>query len=321
MRAYIARRVAQNLFILWALVTVMFFLFRLLPGDPVATAVSGELTESARQTMLRSWGLDRPLHVQYVAYLTNLLRGDFGISFHRQEPVWDVLAEKTLNTLVLMIPATLLGTLVGAAAGVYFGWRRGSALEQLGVLLPPVIRGMPVFWLGVLLLMAFSYGWPLFPNAGMRALGATGSGLASYLSWDFLWHLTLPLVCTAITSLPEPMLIMRSSLLELRGEDFLELVEAKGVSEWVVLRHAVRNSLLPIVTWIFHMLGYAVSSTVLIEVVFGWPGLGRELVAAVENNDYPVSQAAFFVISAIIITLNFLMDLLYGVLDPRVSVE
>jgi peptide/nickel transport system permease protein len=322
MRRYIARRIVQNLFILWALVTVMFFLFRLIPGDPTSTVISGELTESARQRLLEAWGLDRPLHVQYIVYLRNLLSGDFGLSFYHQAPVWDTLAEKVVNTLILMIPATLLGTLAGALIGVAFGWWRGSWAERLGVLVPPIIRGMPVFWLGVLLLMVFSYTWGLFPHAGMRSLGAPSGGwLGTYFSRDFLWHLVLPFACTAITSLPEPMLIMRSSLLEVRGEDFLELVEAKGVSEWVVLRHAVRNSLLPIVTWVFHMLGYAMASTVLVEVVFAWPGLGRELVVAIENYDYPVSQAAFFLISAIIIGLNFLNDLLYGVLDPRVSLE
>jgi peptide/nickel transport system permease protein len=124
-----------------------------------------------------------------------------------------------------------------------------------------------------------------------------------------------------ITSLPEPMLIMRSSLLETKGEDYLELIEAKGVSEWVVLKHAARGSLLPVMTWVFHMFGYAMASTVVIEIVFAWPGLGREIVNAVNAYDYPVIQAAFFLISAIIISLNLLMDLLYGFLDPRVVVQ
>ena len=205
---------------------------------------------------------------------------------------------------------------------MYFGWRRGSRIERLGVLLPPIIRGIPVFWLGILLLMAFSYGLNWFPNGGMRSMGTfITNRWQLFLSWDFLWHLTLPFLCMMITSLPEPMLIMRSSLLETKGEDYLELIEAKGVSEWVVLKHAARGSLLPVMTWVFHMFGYAMASTVVIEIVFAWPGLGREIVTAVNTYDYPLVQAAFFLISAIIITLNLFMDLLYGVLDPRVVVQ
>jgi peptide/nickel transport system permease protein len=120
---------------------------------------------------------------------------------------------------------------------------------------------------------------------------------------------------------PEPMLIMRSSLLETRGEDYIELLQAKGMKEHVVLKHAARNSMLPVVTWVFHMFGYAIAGTVLVEVVFAWPGLGRELVTAVNNHDYPVSQAAFFLISVIIIGLNLINDLVYGRLDPRVVLE
>jgi peptide/nickel transport system permease protein len=322
MRQYIFRRSIQNVIVLLGLITILFMLFRLMPGDPVSIIISAELTEEAQQALRKSWGLDQPLIKQYLLYLKNLVAGDFGMSFYHQVPVWEILSEKTVNTLILMIPGRLLGVVLGVFGGIYFAWRRGSRYEWVGVVMPPVIRAMPVFWLGILLLMAFSYGFNLFPNAGMRSIGSITSGWAStFLSVDFLWHLTLPLLCTAITSIPEPMLIMRSSLLETKGEDFLELIEAKGVRERVVLKHAVRNSMLPVLTWVFHMIGYAMAGTVLIEVVFAWPGLGRELVTAVENHDYPVCQAAFFVISFIVVGLNFILDLLYGFFDPRVVLD
>ncbi|MGE0038449.1 MAG: ABC transporter permease [Xanthobacteraceae bacterium] len=322
MRRYIVRRLLQNLFLLWVLTSLMFILFRLLPGDPVSIILSADLSEESRRAVRESWGLDQPLWSQYATYVANLMVGEFGMSFHYQKPVWDVLEDKLINTLVLMIPSTVVAVVLGVLGGMYFGWRRGSRAEKLGVLLPPIIRGIPVFWLGILLLMAFSYGLNWFPNGGMRSMGTFVTGRWElFLSWDFLWHLTLPFLCMVITSLPEPMLIMRSSLLETKGEDYLELVEAKGVSEWVVLKHAARGSLLPVMTWVFHMFGYAIASTVVIEIVFAWPGLGREIVAAVNAYDYPVIQAAFFLISAIIISLNLVMDLLYGVLDPRVVIE
>jgi peptide/nickel transport system permease protein len=321
-RAYVIRRVVQSVFILWALATIMFVLFRLVPGDPVSMLVSGELSADVRARVLRDWGLDRPLLEQYLAYLGNLATGSLGISFYHQVPVAEILGEKLRNTLVLMLPAKALAIALGIAAGMYLGWHRGSRFERIGVLLPPVIRALPAFWLGVLLLMAFSYELRLFPNAGMRSIGTPpGDFIHMFFSTDFLWHLTLPLACMVITSLPEPLLIMRASLLETRGEDFLELVEAKGVSDAVVLRHAARNSMLPVVTWSFHMLGYAVAGAVVIEVVFAWPGIGRELVNAVDSHDYPLAQGAFFLISATIVVLNFLLDLVYGLLDPRVVYE
>jgi peptide/nickel transport system permease protein len=322
MRRYLFRRLLQNAFLLWVLTSLMFVLFRILPGDPVSIILSPELSEESRQAIREAWGLDQPLWTQYASYLANLAQGELGVSFQYQKPVWDVLADKVLNTLVLMVPATAAAVVLGVLAGLYFGWRRGSRIERLGVLLPPIIRGLPVFWLGILLLMALSYGLNWFPNGGMRSTGTfVTDPWQLYLSWDFLWHLALPFLCMTITSLPEPMLIMRSSLLETMGEDYLELIVAKGVGEWGVLRHAARGSLLPVMTWVFHMFGYAMASTVVIEIVFAWPGLGREIVNAVNAYDYPVIQAAFFLISAIIIFLNLAMDLLYGVLDPRVVVE
>ena len=322
MRSYIARRVLQNVFLLWALMSFMFVLFRLIPGDPVSVILSPEVSEQSRQAMREAWGLNQPLWSQYLSYMWNLLHGEFGISFHYQRPVWDVLDDKIVNTLVLMIPSTAAAVVVGVLVGILFGWRRGSLTERLGVLLPPIIRGLPVFWLGILLLMGFSYGLHWFPNGGMRSLGTfVTSRWQLFFSWDFVWHLTLPFLCMMITSLPEPILIMRTSLLETKGEDYLELIEAKGVSEFTVLKHATRGSLLPVMTWVFHMFGYAMASTVVIEIVFAWPGLGREIVTAVNAYDYPVIQAAFFLISTIIISLNFILDLLYGLLDPRVSLE
>lgn len=322
MQHYILRRVLQNIFLLWVLTTLMFLLFRIIPGDPVSMLVSAELTKETQDALREAWGLNQSLWQQYVTYIANLFQGDFGVSFHYQKPVWEVLSDKLVNTLVLMIPATTLAVVIGVFSGMYFGWRRGSAVDEIGILIPPILRGIPVFWLGILLLMAFSYGFNWFPNGGMRSIGTFATSYWElFVSTDFLWHLTLPLVCMTLTSLPEPMLIMRTSLLETRGEDFLELVEAKGVSDWVVLKHAARASMLPVMTWVFHMFGYAVASTVVIEMVFAWPGLGRELISAVNTYDYPLVQAAFFIISAIIITLNLVLDLLYSVVDPRVAVE
>ncbi len=320
MGRFLLVRMLQNTFVLFALVTMMFFMFRLLPGDPVSVMASADMPPESQAALRAAWGLDKPLAVQFAAYFRNLLAGDFGISFEYQQPVWQVLGPKVLNTLVLVVPSTVLAVILGCGIGMALAWFPGSAAERIGSLAPAIIRGIPAFWLGILLLMALSYATGWFPNGGMRSISGTApTGAAIYLSGDFLWHLFLPLLCLTITSLPEPILIMRSALTEAANEDYIELVRAKGLPERVVLMHAARNSLLPVVTWVFHMFGYAIASTVLIEVVFAWPGLGRAIVGAVTTFDYPVSQAAFFLISVIIIATNFLLDLTYGWLDPRVA--
>ncbi|MET3794529.1 ABC transporter permease [Aquamicrobium terrae] len=317
---YIVRRTLLNIMLLVMLTTLMFILFRLVPADPVAVILSPDVPEDVRNALRRDWGLDRPLAEQFLAYIWNLLRGDFGISFAYQQPVWTVLSDKLLNTVVLMIPATLVAVIIGIAGGVLFAWKRGTWLELIGVILPPVLRGIPVFWLGVILLMIFAYGLKWFPIGGMSAVGVMpASKWDIYLSVEFLRHLALPALCMILTSISEPILIMRSSMLETSGEDYLELIRAKGASEGRILYHAARGSMLPVVTWVFHMFGYAISSTVVIEIVFSWPGLGREMVNAISAYDYPLVQASFFLISVIVISLNFLTDIVYGFLDPRVT--
>lgn len=319
-REYLVRRLGHMLLVLWAVVTLMFFLFRLTPGDPVAILVGAELPKAAQDQLRRDWGLDAPIAVQYVRYLGNLFQANFGWSFFYSRPVGWVMAEPLRNTMVLMVPAALVALLVSVPLGALFGWRRGRLLERLGVLVPLGIRALPDFLLGILLLMAFTYGLGLFPVGGMRSphlqelpfwrLVATG---------DFLRHLALPLVCATLSLLPEPLLIMRTSTLEVKGEDFLELLRAKGHSPLGLLRSAARNSLLPVVSWASLMGSFAFGGQILIEVVFAWPGLGREMILAVSRLDYPVAQACFFLMAVVVIVLNFVIDLVYGYLDPRIA--
>lgn len=319
-REYLVRRLGHMLLVLWAVVTLMFFLFRLTPADPVAILVGAELPKAAQDQLRRDWGLDAPIAVQYVRYLGNVFQGNFGWSFFYSRPVGSVMAEPLRNTMVLMGPAALVALLVSVPLGALFGWRRGRLLERLGVMVPLAIRALPDFLLGILLLMAFTYGLGLFPVGGMRSpqlqelpfwrLVATG---------DFLRHLALPFVCATLSLLPEPLLIMRTSTLEVKGEDFLELLRAKGHSQLGLLRHAARNSLLPVVSWASLMGSFAFGGQILIEVVFSWPGLGREMILAVSRLDYPVAQACFFLMAVVVIVLNFVIDLVYGYLDPRIT--
>ncbi|MPZ52624.1 MAG: ABC transporter permease subunit [Acidimicrobiia bacterium] len=320
-RAYVARRLLQGLLVVLVVVSLMFVLFRVMPADPTAMLVYRGMPDEAAQRLLEQWGLTGSLFEQYVRYLGNLLQLDFGTSFFYNQPVFDVLGPRVLNTLVIAIPGTLLGATIGAIVGMVIGWRRGSATERSGIVAATFIRGTPSFVLGILLLMIFSswLGW--FPASGMASVGEGSADLDRFLSLDFLHHLALPLLAMTIFFIPENLLLMRTAVVEQRSEDYIELVAAKGVRERRVRWHAARNSLLPSVTWLFAELAETVAGIIIIEIVFSWPGVGRELVLAVSRLDFPVAQAAFFLSALMIVIANLLADLSYGYLDPRVVLE
>lgn len=318
MRAYILRRLIQSVLVVLAVTTIMFFMFRIVPSDPTVMMVERGMPEEARQALLERWGLTGSLWEQYLRYMGNLLVGDFGDSFFYRQPVWDVLLPRIVNTLWIAIPGLLLGATIGAGLGMVVGWsRRGGPVERSGILVATIIRGTPSFIIGIALLAIFSswLGW--LPGFGMGDANDK-TGLARFLQTEFLIHLILPVLAIIIYFLPENLLLMRSGVVENRTEDYIELVRAKGVSNARVAWHAGRNSLLPLITWLFPALAETIAGIVVIEIVFSWPGIGRELVLAVTRQDFPLAQAAFFLLAVMIVLANFAADLTYGKLDPRV---
>jgi len=319
MRAYIARRLLQAVAVVFGVITLMFFMFRLMPADPTTMLVEQGLSDEARQALLEQWGLTGSMAEQYWRYLVNMATGNFGSSFFYQKPAWDVLLPMIINTAWIAVPGMLLGALVGCALGIRVGWaRRGSATERAGIFLATIIRGVPSFVLGIFMLAIFSTWLRWLPGFGMGQLGLTDD-FGRYFTSSFFLHLVLPVATLAIFFIPENLLLMRSGVVENRGEDYIELVRAKGVSESRVAWHAARNSMLPVITWLFPALAETVAGIIVIEVVFSWPGVGRELVLAVGRQDYPVAQAAFFVLAVMIVLANLLADLVYVKLDPRVT--
>lgn len=293
-----------------------------MPADPTTMLVYGGMPRAAADRLLAEWGLAEPLPTQYGRYLINMLSGDFGTSFYYGRPVWEVLLPRIIATLWIAIPGLLLGSTIGVFLGTVGGWaRRGSFTERGSVVLATIIRGIPSFVLGLMLLWVFSAALGWFPYFGMRDPGTADVGLSRYLSFDFLHHLALPVIAVAIHFVPENLLLMRSGIIENRGEDYLELLRAKGLSERKIRWHASRNSMLPVITWVFPSLAETVAGIITTEVVFGWPGVGRELVLSVTRQDYPIAQAALFLMAAMIVVANLLADVVYGQLDPRVAVE
>jgi peptide/nickel transport system permease protein len=299
-----------------------FFLFRVLPGDPAKNLTRNRLVPAEQVAALRkSFGLGKPLHEQFVDYLRNLLHGDLGISYRYRRPVTDLIADHLWPTILLLGVSTLLSTAIGLWIGVRGAWRRGGAFDRVSTGTTLTLYAMPEFWLGILLIIFLSVGLGpvpgLFPTGGISSPGTDTGSLAGMV--DVAWHLTLPCLTLTLGYLAEYALVMRSSLLDEMGEDYLTTARAKGLRDALVLRrHAVPNALLPTTTLVFMNLGFVVSGAITIETVFSWPGLGLLSYEALRAPDFPLLQGVFLLFSAGVIVANLVADLLYSLLDPRV---
>jgi len=319
-RGYLLRRGLLALGTIAVLATMMFGLFRLLPGDPTLTVLSPALSPEVQADLRQRFGLDRPILEQYLRYMGHLAVGDFGVSFHRGLPVIQLLGERLTNTIALMLPALVLAYVLGIALGAVLAWRRGSWLDSAVTTGAMVFRSAPIFWVSIIFIAVFSVRLGLVPSGHMRTPGTEPGGvIATFLTLDFLRHLALPMLMMTAYYGCYPLLVMRASMLEVLGEDFIDLCQAKGLPERrIVFGHALRASLLPIATSVSLLAAYVVAGSVLVETVFSWPGLGRLMVQAVTDSDYPVAQASFLLIAVLVVLGNLLADLLYGVLDPRI---
>lgn len=306
---------------LWAVATILFLMFRLMPSNPLAAYIDPTFTAEQQAALMAKFGLDKPLWEQYFIYLWNLLQGELGDSFFYRQPVGERVLELLPNTLILTFSSLIIAYAFGIVVGAWLAWKRDSLAERAAIPVVLTTRALPEFWLGMLLLALFSFSLGWFPAGGTRSPGSEYSGyLDLYTSRDFLVHLILPAATLAIYSQGLPLLLMRSNMLEVMNEDFVTMARIKGLSNWtVVVRHAARNALLPVMTSFAIAVGYQIQGNVVVETVFSWPGLGRELVNAVSASDYPLAQGAFLMIAVVVVLMNLLADLLYSLLDPRIS--
>lgn len=321
--SYALRRGWSALGTLLIIVTLLFFLFRLGLPDPTTALVTQGFSPEDRAVVRERFGLDRPIYEQYFFYLKNIAQGEFGTSFYYNAPVKDIIWEKFGNTMVLMLTAIVLAYALGIPLGAYLSWRRGGATDTTGIILGLMFRSAPMFWTGMIAVLVFGVilGW--LPTSGMRTLPYEATGfLDKIMTLDFLKHMILPTLVIALFYLGTPLLIMRNTMLEVYGEDFIEMARAKGLKErHVLFRHAARNALLPVITQLAITIGLAAGGQVVVEVVFSWPGLGREILQAVRTSDFPLAQATFLLLAALVVSMNFLADMLYSVLDPRVKLK
>ncbi len=303
MARFVARRLLASVPVLFLVVTLVFFAFQLIPGDAARMYVGGYATQEAVDAARHELGLDRPVLVQYVSYLQGLAHGDLGKSVQTRRPVVQEIIPSFVNTVELSLAAILLATVVGVLLGTVAAIKQGTFWDHLMTVMALFGISIPVFWLGLLMAYFFSVTLHLLPSAGNATWEA-------YL---------MPTVCLSAFSLAFITRMTRSSLLEVMGQDYVRTARAKGVREMMVVGwHALRNAMLPVVTVVGLRFGYMLGGAVITEQVFAWPGLGRLLVTAVGQRDIPMIQGALLLFGASFVAVNLAVDLLYGLLDPRI---
>jgi ABC-type dipeptide/oligopeptide/nickel transport system permease component len=317
---YLFKRTAFAVVTIFVAITLNFVLFRALPGDAISNiARVPHANPQLKLALQQEFGLDKSKWQQYLLYMKELVHGNMGISFDDQQPVSTKLAQDLKNTIPMVSLGTAFSIVIGIATGVLSAWRRGTLLDQVSTNTAIAFYSLPTQVLGMMLLI-FLAG--TFPSQGMSDPYLTLLGPVGW--WvhfkDLMRHMFLPALTLGLTLYGEYTLVVRSAMLETLGEDYILTARAKGLpARTIVRRHALRNAMLPIVTLIAISLGYIVAGTVLIEYVFSWPGIGKAVVDAVHERDYPMLQGAFLVLTLSVVFFNLAADLLYAKLDPRIG--
>jgi len=318
---YFMMRLIQTFVTLLIVIVLLFVVFRLMPGDPTMFLIDPKMTQSAKDLYKHQLGLDKPPWEQFLIYLQNMLTLNFGTSFTTHQPVAKEIADRLPTTVLLFGTAHILGTILSIMIGILMAWYRGSKFEISGIVVSLFFYSMPLFWFGLILLVVFYGMLHWFPVGGLGGLDPiTNQPLPFPNNYaDVLWHMTLPMFNLMVLGLAGGILLMRNSMLEVMGEDYITTARAKGLTERkVMVKHAARNALLPVVTSIAMGMAGLVSGGVLTETVFSWPGMGAYLVQRTLSYDYPAVQGAFFMLAIITIIANWVADILYAYLDPRI---
>ncbi len=303
MTAYIIRRFGFSLFVLWGALTIVFAAIRLAPGDPAQLILGPDATIDQLSALRERLGLNRPILVQYGQYLSQALRLDFGTSLRLDMPAGQAIEERLGETVRLALTAMLLAVTLSFPLGIVAALRPRSPIDGLVSVISLLGQSVPSFWLGIMFILLFARTLRLLPSAGSE-------------SWQ---HLILPAITLALPLIGILTRLVRSGMLDVLDEDYIRTARAKGLApHTVVARHALVNMLIPVITVIGLQAGQLLGGAVIVETVFAWPGVGRLLIDAIANRDYPLVQAAVMFITVGFISINFIVDLSYGYLDPRV---
>ena len=326
MLSYTVRRLILFVPIAVGIVAVTFAIMQLLPGDPAAVLLGEDATEEAVRDIRRALGLDQPWWVRLGNYYLNLARGDLGVSYFQNQPVADAIGQRLVPTLEVAIVALLISVVLGICLGVVAAIRRGTAIDACCMLFAQLGVSMPVFWFGILLMYLFAIQLDMLPSIGrgpplLPALGKALIGRPGDL-WLALTHIAMPALTLGLTNAAVISRLVRSSMLETLGQDYIRTARAKGLLPMrIVLVHSLRNALLTVVSVMGLRFGALLGGAVLTESIFGWPGIGQLAVAAISQRDIPLIQGVVLTFALAFALVNFLVDLLYAVIDPRIRYE
>lgn len=306
MLKFIVRRLVMLIPVLIGVSFIVFSILSFTPGDPVEMRLGDNYSPEAYETMKAEMGLDKPFPVRYVNYIAGAVRGDFGASYSTSNPVSDEIMARLPNTILLSLAAMFFAILIGVPLGVLSATRQYSIFDNVSMVGALVGVSMPNFWLGLMLILIFAAGLGWFPSSQFETWGS----------------LVLPAVTLSANSLAIITRMTRSSMLETIRQDYIRTARAKGVKESaVIIRHALRNALIPVVTTIGLQFGFSIGGAVLVETVFSWPGIGRLLVEAIKLKDTPIVTAIVLILAALFTVINLIIDVLYAFLDPRIRAQ
>jgi peptide/nickel transport system permease protein len=312
MGRYILQRLIGMAAVMFTVVTIVFVIVRIAPGDPAAVMLGPDATSQDIAQLRARLGLDQPLLVQYALFLGQLARGDLGESIFLNRPVLSALADRAEPTFFLTLFAITIASVIAIPIGILSAYRRGTLFDQAATTAAMLAASVPSFWLGLLLIQYFAVRFGVFPVSGY---GGPGASLATRL-----YHLVLPAIALGVVSSALILRFTRASMLDVLNDDYVRTARSKGMGEFrVVMKHAFKNALIPVLTVIGLTAALLVSGAVVTETVFGLPGIGSLVVSAVLRRDYPVIQGALLVIATLYVLINFLIDMLYLLVDPRVK--
>ncbi|MEM3055236.1 MAG: ABC transporter permease [Candidatus Bathyarchaeia archaeon] len=321
LRGYIIKRAVYSVILIFVVITMNFAIFMV--RNPIEMFASERKLrpEQIEELMVR-FGLTDPIHVRYLKYVQNLLTFQFGYSYRTGEEISEEIASRLSNTLSLCITAEIIAVIFGLIFGVIAAYKRAKIVDTILSIFSVITQGLPVFWIGMLLLLVFSYSLGWFPPGHSEPPEWAIYGKPDNFLIELairLWYLFLPALTLVMISIGGYILLTRASMIEVLGEDFLVTLKAKGLSDAkIIFKHALKNASLPVITQAAIAFGFTLAGALVTETVFAYPGLGMWLWTSIEQYDYPVLAAMFYLISLCVIIANFLVDLIYGVIDPRI---
>ncbi|WP_254280443.1 ABC transporter permease [Haloarcula marina] len=322
---YIVNRFAVTVALLFLILSFLFLFFRALPGSYTNILVAQGASPESVAALEQRWGLNEPIYIQYIRYIVNFVQLDIGTSFQNSQPVWEFVRPKLFNTFILVAPGITFAYVVGSIYGTYLGTTDNEVVEDLGPVPLIFFGSFPEFFIAIFLIFIFAGIFDIFPTSGIltpsvRSAFVDAPWWRPYLTLDFAAHYVLPFTAVVMRYLFFPTLIMRTNVAEVLDQDFTHYMRISGLSERTRFRHMLKHASLPVITLYPVSMTRAIGGLVLIESVFNWPGIGAALVAAVLARDFPVVQFVFFLVAAFVVISNFLVDIVYGWVDPRVSV-